>query len=162
MPGEPETRAGVPALLGHCRSSAPLALPVGEDLEFASPHCRVWAPHLHLSVPCNAKYVRQQRCRFDGACVLLMNTALHKFPVQYAAVVSAPDSESLRTAALALSGRDESQLSAPARVAALKHIRAACRAAADVTTPAPQAVQPASGTAQQADVRLEQLVAEVR
>ena len=81
---------------------------------------------------------------------------------QYAAVVSAPDGAALRTAVAAAASGDEGQLSAAARTAALRHIRARCRAAAEASVPRAATVQPASGTAQQADVRLEQLIAEVR
>jgi len=89
---------------------------------------------------------------------------LNAFPaglLEYAAVVSAPDSEALQSAAIAAANSDETALSQTARTTGLKHIREACRALADEPT-ARFEPAPASGVAQQEDVRLEQLIAEVR
>lgn len=82
---------------------------------------------------------------------------------QCAAIISSTTSEGLQSAAAAHAADEEGGLSGESLCAALRLIRAKCRNSSETLSKglARLKVAPLAGTAQQGDVRVEQLVAEV-
>lgn len=82
---------------------------------------------------------------------------------QCAAVLSATTSEEVQSAAAAHAAGEEGSLSGKPLCGALRLIRTRCRSSSDSLSKglAKLKVAPLAGTAQQGDVRVEQLVAEV-